>query len=140
MEIFTTPEFNKLLKTLTKPKYSKIYGTIKKEIDGFFSDYSSFDQVWQKNYMLYENAYIRINKVRLENELQHSGKSGSFRMIIICDKRTGTIGLLYLYPKTGPLRMESTNLDFAKNLVKNYSEVKAAGLLEKYSFEKNNNI
>jgi hypothetical protein len=133
MLIFQTPDFTKLLKSLTKSKYSYIYGTIIKEIDEFFHQYASFDKVWQKNYMLYENAYIRINKVRLENELQHSGKSGGFRMIIICDKRTETVGLLYVYPKAGPLRMDTTNLDFAKNLVKNYSSVKSAGLLEKYT-------
>jgi hypothetical protein len=137
MDIFTTPGFNALIETLSKPKYSKIYGTIKREIDGFFHQYASFDQVWHKNYMLYENAHIRINKVRLENELQHSGKSGGFRMIIICDRRTETVGLLYLYPKTGPLRMENTNLEFTKNLVKNYSIVKAEGLLERYKPDKN---
>ncbi len=87
--------------------------------------------------MLFENAFIRINKIRLENELQNAGKSGGYRMIIICDKRTETVGLLYLYPKTGPLRMETTNLEFTKNLVKNYSEAKKARLLEKYSPEKN---
>jgi len=132
MEIFKTPNFTKILKTLSKTKYCNTYGGINKEIYNFFIDYSSFDQVWQKSYMLFENAFIRINKVRLINEFQQSGKSGGFRMIIICDKRTEVIGLLYLYPKTGPLRMDTTNLDFAKQLVKNYSKVKTAGLLEKY--------
>ena len=79
MEIFKTPGFAKLLKILAKPKYTYIYGTIKKEIDGFFIHYSSFEDVWNKNYMLYENSFIRVNKVRLENELQNSGKSGGFR-------------------------------------------------------------
>ena len=138
MEIFATPDFSKRLKTLTKSKYSNVYGTIEKEIGDFFSEYNTFDQVWQKNYMLYENAYVRINKVRLENELQHSGKSGGFRMIILCDNRTKTIGLLYVYPKTGPLKMETTNLDFTKQLVKNYAEVRSKGLLEKYLPGKNN--
>jgi hypothetical protein len=136
MEIFVTPDFTKLLKTLAKPKYSRFYGTAKQAIDEFFSDYSTFDKVWQKSYMLYENAYVRINKIRLENELQNSGKSGGYRMIVICDKRAETVALLYLYPKVGPLRMETTNLEFAKNLVKSYSETKAAGRLEKYKIGK----
>jgi mRNA-degrading endonuclease RelE of RelBE toxin-antitoxin system len=137
MEIFQTPDFAKLLKTLAKPKYSNLYGTVKQEIQDFFSHYSSFDQVWQKSYMLYENAFIRINKIRLENELQNSGKSGGFRLIVICDKRTQTVCLLYLYPKVGPLGMESTNLEFAKKMVINYSEVKGLGLLKPYT---SNNI
>jgi len=132
MEIFQTPDFAALLKTLTKPKYSNLYGTVNQEIAAFFSHYSSFEQVWQKSYMLYENAFIRINKIRLENEQQNSGKSGGFRMIIICDKRTKQICLLYIYPKVGPLGMDSTNLEFTKKLVKNYSEAKASGLLKPY--------
>jgi hypothetical protein len=136
MEIFQTPDFAGLIKTLTKPKYSNLYGTVKQEIADFFSHYSSFDQVWQKSYMLYENAFVRINKIRLENESQNSGKSGGFRMIVICDKRTKTVCLLYIYPKVGPLGMESTNLDFTKKLVKNYSESKASGLLKSFPPDK----
>ncbi len=135
MQIHQTPDFTKQLKNLTKPKYSGIYGTLKKEIDKFFKQYNTIEKVWDKNYMLFERMdTIRINKVRLENELQNSGKSGGFRIIIICDKRDNSIGLLWVYPKTGPYGSESTNLDLTKKLVKNYAKIKKEGLLEKFEF------
>ena len=135
MEIYQTPDFTRQLKILTKPKYLGIYGTLKKEIDNFFKQYDTIEKVWEKNYMLFERPdNIRINKVRLENELQNSGKSGGFRVIIVCDKRDNSVGLLWVYPKTGPHGSESTNLDLTKKLVKNYSRVKKEGLLEKFEF------
>jgi hypothetical protein len=103
MKIYQTPDFTRQLKILTKPKYTGIYGTLKKEIDNFFRQYDTIEKVWEKNYMLFERPdNIRINKVRLENELQNSGKSGGFRVIIICDKRDNSVGLLWVYPKTAP--------------------------------------
>jgi mRNA-degrading endonuclease RelE of RelBE toxin-antitoxin system len=135
MEIYQTSDFAKQLKILSKPKHSGIYGTLKKEIDNFFKQYDTIEKVWEKNYMLFERPdNIRINKVRLENELQNSGKSGGFRIIIICDKRNNSVGLLWVYPKTGPHGSESTNLDLTKKLVKNYSRTKKEGVLEKFEF------
>ena len=55
-------------------------------------------------------------------------------MIIICDKRSESVGLLYVYPKVGPLQMGNTNLEFTKNLVKDYSKAKANGSLEIYYY------
>jgi len=49
-------------------------------------------------------------------------------------KRDSSVGLLWVYPKTGPHGSESTNLDLTKKLVKNYSRVKKEGLLEKFEF------
>jgi mRNA-degrading endonuclease RelE of RelBE toxin-antitoxin system len=137
MEIQQTPDFAKQLKTLTKPKYAGIYGSLKKEITAFFKQYNSIEKVWDKNYMLFERPdNIRINKIRLENELQNSGKSGGFRIIIICDKRDNSVGLLWVYPKIGPHGSESTNLDLTKKLVKNYAKLKKSGLLEKFELNR----
>lgn len=134
MQIYQSPDFTSALKDLTKPKYANTYGTVKKEIDNFFAEYATFNQVWTKNYMLYENSFVKINKVRLENEAQNSGKSGGFRLIILCDSRTREIGLLYIYPKVGPKGKVSVNLNFSKMLVKNYLAAKKSGLLKKYEF------
>lgn len=134
MDIYESPDFTSVLKELTKPKFANFYSSIKKELDVFFTEYASFDQVWKKNYMLYENLFVRINKVRLKNEVQSSGKSGGFRLIIICDNRTHEIGLLYIFPKVGPKGKDNINLDFSKKLVKSYSEAKKSGQLKKYEF------
>lgn len=82
--------------------------------------------------MLFENGDVRINKVRLENPLQNSGKSGGFRMIILFDKRTQTIAPLYIFPKTGPYGMTNINLPFSKKLVKNYAKAKTEKALEEF--------
>ncbi len=134
MQIYQSSDFISALKDLTKPKYANIYGKVKKEIDTFFAEYPSFNQVWGKNYMLYENRFVRINKVRLENEAQNSVKSGGFRLIILCDNRAHEIGLLYIYPKVGPKGKVSINLEFSKKLVKTYATAKKSGLLKKFEF------
>jgi hypothetical protein len=74
--------------------------------------------------MLFEHGDVRVNKIRLENKLQNSGKSGGYRLIVICDKRSESICLLYVYPKIGPHGIENTNLEFTKKLVKNYAQYK----------------
>ena len=135
MNIVSSPDFRSSLKDLTKSKYLGIYGTVEREAKLFFSEYRDFDQVWQKNYMLFENGDVRVNKVRLENPLQNSGKSGGYRMIILCDRRTKTIALLYIFPKTGPYGMSNINLEFSKKLVRNYSKAKSTKSLETVSLK-----
>ena len=136
MTVLQTPDFRLSFKTLTKPKYSGIYGSLHKEICDFFDEYKEFNDVWNKSYMLFEHKEVRINKIRLENQLQNSGKSGGFRIIMMCDKRSSTVTLLYVYPKTGPHGLQSLNLDFQKKLVKAYSKAKADGTLIEYVFQK----
>jgi hypothetical protein len=132
MQIFCSTEFAKSLNLLTKQKFSTTYGTVKAEISAFFKQYDTFDKVLNKSYMLRENKFIRINKVRLENPLQNSGKFGGYRLIILCDKRNDDVGLIYVYPKTGPHGKDSTTTEFLIKIVKKYSEDKKAGKLIKY--------
>jgi mRNA-degrading endonuclease RelE of RelBE toxin-antitoxin system len=124
MTIHQSPTFLECIKKLTKPKYAGVYGSLITEINNFFKEYDTFEKVWQKSYLLFENSNIRVNKIRLENKLQNSGKSGGYRMIAICDRRSESVCLLFVYPKIGPHGMESTNLDFSKKLVKSYAQFK----------------
>lgn len=133
MQVVVTPDFQLSLKVLTKAKYSGVYGSVKEQINIFLKEYSTLAQIWDKNYMLFENETVRINKVRLENPSQNSGRSGGFRLIIICDKKTDTVGLLYVYPKTGPYGQSKLELDFQKKLVKNFSKLNKEGILLKYA-------
>src|SRR5690349_21098211 len=103
MNIETSPDFRKALKDISKKKHIGVYGTVKQEIKEFFKEYSTFDSVWYKTFMLFENDIVRVNKIRLENEKQNSGKSGGYRILVLCDRRTQSVGLLYIYPKIGPL-------------------------------------
>jgi hypothetical protein len=132
MQIFCSTDFTKSLTLLTKPKFATTYGTLKTEIAEFFKQYDTFEKVWNKSYMLRENKFIRINKVRLENPLQNSGKSGGYRLITLCDKRTEDVGLIYVYPKTGPHGMENTTTDFLIKIVKSYHNDKTVGKLTIY--------
>jgi len=106
MQVYCSDEFLTALNKLTKPKFTKVYGSLTAEIAQFFKDHDTFDKVCNKSYVIRETQFIRVNKIRLENPLQNSGTSGGFRLIVICDNRTQHIGLIYVYPKTGPLELQ----------------------------------
>lgn len=126
MKIFQSPDFAREFNKLMRPKYVGIYGTLQKEIAQFFLENNDFEKVWVQNYPLAEHANIRINKVRLENSSQNTGKSGGFRLLIICDKKDRSVGLLFVFPKTGPHGKNNIDLNFQKSLVKNYKAAKDA--------------
>lgn len=132
MQILCSSEFIQNLNLLTKPKYSGTYGTLKTEIDTFFKEHDTFDKVLSENFMLRDAKFVRLNKIRLDNPLQNSGKSGGFRMIIICDRRTNDVGLICVYPKRGQHGMENTPDDLLKKWVKAYTNDKASGRLKNY--------
>jgi len=132
MQVYCSDEFLTALNKLTKPKFTNVYGSLTAEIAQFFKDYDTFDKVWNKSYVIRETQFIRINKVRLENPLQNSGTSGGFRLIVICDNRTQHIGLIYVYPKTGPHGTPNTPKDFLVKITKGYHQAKAAGKLKLY--------
>jgi len=133
MQIFCSTEFTKSLNLLTKAKFSNTYGTLKAEISEFFRQNDTFEKVFSKNYLLRENISVRINKVRIENPCQNSGKSGGYRLITLCDKRTSNIVLLYIYPKTGPHGKNDTPTEFLIKIAKKYSEDKKSGKLTEYT-------
>jgi len=134
MNIETSPDYRKALKEISKKKYSGVYGTVTQEIKNFFKEYSSFESIWHKTFMLFENDIVRVNKIRLENEMQNSGKSGGYRIIVLCDRRTQTVGLLYIYPKVGPLGQLDIPKDKSKDLVRNYKKAKLDKAVESLEF------
>lgn len=129
MIILQSPDFLREVKKTNKPKYSNVYGSIIDELNIFFSENLNFEEVWAKNYFIFQKDQIRINKVRLPNHKQKSGKSGGFRAIILCDKNDESVILLYVYPKTGSEGKNSLDSEFEKKLVRNASKYKADGLL-----------
>lgn len=133
MQIFCSTEFTNSLKTLTKSKYSNTYGTLKKEIAEFFRQHDTFEKVFTKSYMLRENLHVRINKIRLDNPCQNSGGSGGYRLITLCDRRTSSVCLLYVYPKTGPHGISDTSTEFLIKIAKKYGEDKKANKLTEYT-------
>lgn len=133
MQIFCSTEFVNNLNKLTKPKFKYIYGTLPDEVSNFFKEHDTFEKVWNKSYMLTENKFVRINKVRLGNDLQNSGTSGGYRLIVICDNRTEEVGLIYVYPKVGPHGVDSTSKEFLVKIVKGYTNDKKNNHLRPYS-------
>jgi hypothetical protein len=132
MQIYCTTEFVNNLNKLTKPKFINTYGTLKTEISDFFKQYDTFEKIWNKSYMLRESKFVRINKVRLENNLKNGGKSGGFRLITLCDNRSKDVVLVYVYPKTGPHGVDSTSNDLLVKIVKGYKKDRDNGKLIPY--------
>lgn len=129
MKVYKTPSFVACIEKITKKKYSRIYGTLPYEIDQFFKEYTTFEAIWHKNQMIIEHAHIRLNKIRLENPLQNTGKSGGYRIMVLCDKRDESINLLYVYPKVGPLEIKSLLDTYSKQLVRDFLKSRDSGEL-----------
>jgi hypothetical protein len=124
------------LKKLCKEKYKPIYGTVKEEITNFLETCNTLELVWEQNEFIDGNNIIRLNKIRLPNRLLTSGKSGGFRILIICNKGNDTITLLYIFPKVGPERMDNIGNNFKKELVKEYKAQLSTGDLHLSTFNK----
>lgn len=129
MDILQSPEFIRAIKILNKPKLKNTYGSIRNELNDFFSQYFTFEAVWNKHYCLSEEGHIRINKIRLDNTKQNSGKSGGYRLIVICNKVEETVILLYIYPKTGSHGSVSIEKSSLRKLIKKCLLDKENGLL-----------
>lgn len=110
-------EFNKLAKKKKGP-----YCTIEKDVKDWFKEHNTFEKIWKSNYPLRESGPIRINKVRISNSQFKKGSSSGFRLITFCNESTKTVGLLYIFPKTGPSGMDNINDEFEKKLIKSYLE------------------
>ena len=131
MVIFESISFTAQLKILCKKKHKSIYGSIKDEISDFFNQCDTLQKVWLQNEFIDGNDKFRLNKIRLPNRLHISGKSGGFRIVVICDKEKDTVTLLYIFPKVGPEKTDNIGLAFRKALVEEYLEqLKAKNLTQ----------
>jgi mRNA-degrading endonuclease RelE of RelBE toxin-antitoxin system len=126
LALLESQTYQKAYQKLVKKKTS--YNSINQDLHEFFNEHK-FDEIWQMRFFLRGNGGVRLLKLRLKNNKQKRGASGGYRLIVRCQQNTKEICLLYIYPKTGPLRQENIEDTFEIKLLKKYNEQRKQGTL-----------
>jgi mRNA-degrading endonuclease RelE of RelBE toxin-antitoxin system len=133
LKLYAAQTYLTELAKLSKKKKG-LYSSVSKDVESWFKEHNAFALIWGSNYTLRDTGIIRIIKVRLSNSQTNKGSSSGYRLILCCNDKTKTVGLLYIFPKTGPLGMDNINEELEKKLVRRYIEEHKNGSI--YCLEK----
>ena len=104
------------------------YSSCKIDLCGLFKG-KTFQEIWEMNTRLSERGDVRVLKIRFANSDENISASGAFRVIALCNKKTETVSLLAVYPKTGKLGMASIPKSEMKRLIQTHVNALTLGNL-----------
>lgn len=95
------------------------YHQCRKDICNLLKDLS-FDDIWEKKYLIRDLDSIRVIKIRIPNSFQNLSSADGFRLITCCNKKHKTVNLLNIYPKRGKLALMDQSSEDYKIQLKDY--------------------
>lgn len=106
------------------------YHLCKTDICNLFKDLT-FQDIWEKNYLIRDLNDIRVIKIRIPNSFQNLSSADGFRLIICCNKKYKSVNLLNIYPKRGKLaQMDQPPSEYKSQLVEYAECLKSSSLIE----------
>jgi mRNA-degrading endonuclease RelE of RelBE toxin-antitoxin system len=92
-----------------KKKKKSLYSKVEEDLHKWFEDHFTFESIFESNYFLRDVGLVRLIKIRFPNSNTNKGASSGYRLILLCNKKTQSVGLIYIFPKTG--KFGKTNID-----------------------------
>lgn len=130
MKIFAAKDFLTEYAKLAKKKKGP-YGNIEKDIEGWFRSHYTFELIWASNYSLRDSGHCRIIKVRIINSKAGKGSSAGFRLLVLCNQKTQSVGLMYLFPKTGNAGRDNIDENQEKKYISRFLEEHKSGTAQR---------
>lgn len=113
----------------------KKYPTIKRDICNEFNGLS-FEEIFQKKYVLKDSGNHKILKIRIANSEQNKGKSAGFRLIAILDKNKELIVFISIYPKVGSDGKDNLSKEELKACLNIYKKETSLNTLKEFTLSK----
>lgn len=99
----------------------KKYPTVQKDISNEF-DGLTFQEIFQKKYILKDSGDHKILKIRIANSEQNKGKSAGFRLIAVLDRKKELIVFIAIYPKVGNQGKDNLSKEELKDCLNTYKK------------------
>ena len=109
-----------------------VYSTVEDEIGKSFAG-QNIEMIRQNRDMILMDDEHVVIKLRMPDRKHKLSKKDGYRLIYIVYKDREEVGLLDVYPKNGPLQQLDIDDKQVINLVQQYIDEKAKGVLSVYS-------
>lgn len=115
MKVYCTPTFIANISSLEK---NKSYQSIFSDVCVYFQDKNIQELHITKDILRTSPGITSLNKYRIPNESMGIGKRGSFRCLCMCNVKTDSVYIDYIYPKSGSEGSDNLTKDGIKTLSK----------------------
>jgi mRNA-degrading endonuclease RelE of RelBE toxin-antitoxin system len=111
------------------------YKNCKNDICSLFSG-KDISTIFELPILVAPSADCRLIKSRVDNSNYNKGKSGGYRLYFYADKPNECVFLLGFYPKTGKFGKSDLIMAELKQLIKTFSDERAARKLVEHDINK----